>query len=86
MFWKTQNDLCTFVKNIFMTVETVEDLANQICDWLGVYGACKHSTEEGCERSETKLMCCRVGFIMVLEERIRNSVHNEDKLQSIGFK
>jgi hypothetical protein len=30
-----------------MNIETVEDLANQIADWMGVYGCCKQETEEG---------------------------------------
>lgn len=69
-----------------MEIETVEDLANKICDWIGIYGACKNNTDDGCEYSETKIMCCRVGFMMILTERIRNSVANDEKILKANFK
>ena len=83
-----------------MTIETPEDLANQIADWLGIYGACKHGQcqadeclakrDEHCLRgdgcSEDSLFCCRVGFMIDFPDRIRDAVENENKLKIINLK
>lgn len=71
-----------------MEIETVPDLANKIADWLGVYGACKEGDkyEPCCEKSEKDIFCCRVGFCMHMEERIREAVGNENKLDDIHLK
>lgn len=70
-----------------MNIETVDDVVNHIADLIGCYGACKaKSTESGCDLCpETKIDCCRVGFTMEMADRIRDAVHNEDKLNSIGL-
>lgn len=61
-------------------VETVEDLANTVADWIGCYGACKSTNPDGCEAKE--LNCCRVGFMMEFPDRIRKAVENEKLLES----
>ena len=59
-------------------LETVSDLANQIADWIGVYGSCKDEcNKDGCELSKNNVMCCRVGFMVELEERIRQAAEND---------
>jgi hypothetical protein len=66
-----------------MEIETVEDLANEIANWIGCYGCCK-SAEEGKDECEDKsINCCRVGFMMVMPDRIRKAVENENKLKNI---
>lgn len=67
-----------------MEIETVEDLANQIADWIGVYGCCKDPTGDGCERED--ITCCRVGFMIRMEDRIRDAVENDKKLEAINLK
>jgi len=65
-----------------MENETVEDLANEIANWLGIYGGCKvqERGEDGCEESEKNIFCCRQGFTMMLEDRIRAAVENDIRL------
>lgn len=68
-----------------MEIKTVSDLANEIADMIGIYGACKDSGEsDGCEHSENKVACCRVGFNMYLEEQIRLVVANETALDRLA--
>lgn len=62
-------------------VETVEDLAETLADWCGVYGSCKSNGETGCELEESKPDCCRMGFVDVMQKRIRESVENEKMLR-----
>jgi|GEM_PF-1912604 hypothetical protein len=70
-----------------MEIETVSDLANVIADWIGVYGACKdEGKSDGCEFSEKKVACCRVGFTMHLEERIREAVENDKKIEEMNLR
>lgn len=69
-----------------MQIETVDELADQIADWIGCYGACKSESRDGCVHSEKDIFCCRVGFHIVIQERIRNAVHNEDQLSKIDAK
>jgi hypothetical protein len=68
-----------------MNIETVDELVDQIADWIGVYGCCKAAeTNDDCE--DTNPCCCRVGFHMVMGERIRNAVHNEEELAKLDIK
>lgn len=68
-----------------MEIETVEDVCNELADKMGVYGAC-NATENGFEDCEkTCYTCCRVGFMLVMPDRIRQAVHNEDKLMQSGL-
>jgi len=65
-----------------MEIETVDDLANQIADWLGVYGCCKNG--DGCD--DPNPLCCRIGFMMVMPDRIRMAVLNECKMELLQEK
>ena len=64
-----------------MNLETVDDLANQICDWVGCYGGCKHTTDgDVCE--DENPFCCRIGAMLTLPDRIRKAVDNDNFLDS----
>lgn len=69
-----------------MQLETTEELCHQIADWIGVYGGCKaNECENGCENMNP--LCCRQGFMMQMQERMKQAVKNEeaiDALQSRG--
>ncbi len=66
-----------------MNIETIEDVIEDIADKLGVYGACKSNDPDGCDNSDP--CCCRVGFTMVLKDRIYTAFENENKLRSVGL-
>lgn len=66
-----------------MVIETVDDLCESIADMIGVYGACKSEEQNGCSNEDPK--CCRVGFCMVMKERIYNAVENTQKIDSAGL-
>jgi len=71
-----------------MQIETVTDLAEQIADWIGVYGGCKNLCAEDDNCTYDKFanpMCCRIGFVGAMEERIREAVENEKKLDQAGI-
>lgn len=70
-----------------MQIETVEELAEQIADWLGIYGGCKNITsdDDNCTYDKNKPFCCRIGFIGAISERMREAVENEKKLESAGL-
>ncbi len=68
-----------------MEIETVEDLCNELANLIGCYGTCKAAAKgEDCE--ETSPVCCRMGFMMVMPDRIREAVDNERKLESLNLK
>lgn len=72
-----------------MTIETVDDLCNQIADWIGVYGACKACNDSedeanGCENENP--LCCRTGFMMMLSERMQEAVENDKRLNEFFMK
>jgi len=63
-----------------MYIETTEDLCNQIADWIGVYGACKaDECSDGCENKNP--LCCRVGFMIEMKERMARAVENDRMLE-----
>jgi len=78
-----------------MNIETVEDLANDIADKLGIYGACKHGqcqadeclakSDEHCLHgggcTDEIPLCCRQGFMMTFPDRVRQAVENDKKLE-----
>jgi len=66
-----------------MNIEKVDDLADEIGNWLGCYGCCK-AAEKGEDCEDTNPFCCRIGLMMWLPDRIRNAVKNEELLESIG--
>lgn len=72
-----------------MEIETTDDLCNQIADWIGVYGCCKaeevQNGIDGAECTNENPLCCRVGFMGVLKERMINAVENDKKLYLIGL-
>lgn len=70
---------------MIMQIETVENLAEQMADWIGIYGGCKGDGDEGCEYDKCKPFCCRQGFVGAMGERIREAVENEKKLESVGL-
>lgn len=68
-----------------MKIETPEDLANEIANWIGCYGCCKHAEQGADECEEKAIDCCRVGFMMIMPDRIRAAVENEKKLQKVDL-
>ena len=68
-----------------MEIETVKELAEKLADWIGIYGGCKSDGDVGCTYDKNEPFCCRQGFLGSMEERIRESVENDKKLESVGF-
>ena len=62
-----------------MNIETIDDIVEDIANKLGVYGACKSNSSDGCDNDDD--FCCRVGFAMILKERIYTAIENENKLK-----
>jgi len=61
-------------------LETPEELAEQIADWCGIYGT--PTEEEQIENHGHLPECkCRMCFTVEIQERIRESVKNEEKLR-----
>lgn len=70
-----------------MEIETVNDLAKRMSDWLGIYGGCKnlHEDDDNCTYCKDKPFCCRQGFVGAMEERMREAVFNDERLAASGF-
>lgn len=68
-----------------MHIETTEDLAEKMADWLGIYGGCKSDGDDGCTYDKLKPFCCRIGFMGAMKERMIEAVENDKKLESAGF-
>lgn len=67
-----------------MNIETTSDLCEQLADWIGVYGACKaDECAEGCDNPSP--LCCRVGFMLEIRQRMIDAVENDKKLDSVGL-
>lgn len=66
-----------------MNIETAEDLAQTLADWLGVYGCCKGNGDTGCEWKESHPTCCRIGFVDTMTERIIEAAENTKKVNQI---
>jgi hypothetical protein len=71
-----------------MNLETTEDLAEVIADWLGIYGCCKQWDEEAeeehkCTFTKEKPFCCRMGFVEEISQRMRDAVKNEKIFENI---
>lgn len=62
-----------------MVIETTDDLCNQLADWIGVYGACKSECADGCENDNP--LCCRVGFMINIKDRMVEAVKNDEKIE-----
>ncbi len=72
-----------------MNIETTEDLAEKMADWLGIYGACKSNgndgcTNDGCAYDKNKPFCCRVGFTGAMKERMTEAVENDNKIDKLN--
>lgn len=67
-----------------MNIETVDDLANQIGDWVGCYGACKSNKHDECDNEND--FCCRIGMMMWLPDRITAAVENDKKIETANLK
>ena len=59
-------------------IETPEELAEQIANWVGVYGS---GLDDEHDEPLHKAHQCRVCFVSALTHRIRQSVANEQALQ-----
>jgi hypothetical protein len=68
-----------------MQIETLDDVLNEIADKFMIYGACKEMNDGQEECNSETPFCCRVGFTMVYEEKIRNAIENEINLAKIGY-
>lgn len=66
-----------------MEIEILEDILNELADKLCVYGACKSEKYDMCK--QTNQFCCRVGFHIHYEDRIRKAIENENKLNKAGL-
>lgn len=66
-----------------MNFETVPELAEQIADWCGIYGACSSDGDTGCRFDLQNPICCRVGFTEAMEQRIREAVKNDARVNHI---
>ena len=70
-----------------MQIETVGELAEQIADWLGIYGSCKKENpldgDEECPYNKNSPFCCRTGFVAMISERMIEAVENEKKLEKL---
>lgn len=66
-----------------MNIETVDDIIDDLADKMGIYGACKSADPDGCDNDDFN--CCRVGFAMVLKDRIYRALENEQKLTNAGL-
>lgn len=69
-----------------MELELPDELANEICNWLGIYEAnnpcCPLTQGDDCCDNKD-LFCCRLGVMTWLPDRIRQSVKNEQLLNEI---
>ncbi len=59
-----------------MEIETIDDLCEQLADWIGVYGCCSAGDKaDGCYSNNP--LCCRMGFTIQLKERIYNAIETD---------
>lgn len=67
-----------------MAIETLDDVLNELADKLGVYGCCKNYLDgegnETGECNEKDPCCCRIGFMIEYENRIKEAVRIEKQL------
>lgn len=71
-----------------MNIETTEELAEKLADWLGIYDGCKNKTSDDdlCTYDKSKPFCCRQGFVEAMKERMTEAVDNEKKLETLKLK
>ena len=68
-----------------MYIETIDDILNELADKMGVYGCCKDAEEGSVSCDDKNPCCCRVGFMMEYNSRIRKAVINESELESLNI-
>lgn len=67
------------------TIETLDDILEELANLLDCYGACKHDDSgDGCDLSKYKL-CCRVGFMIDYKNRIERAIEVENALNKAGL-
>ena len=59
-----------------MPIETLDDIAEELADRLGIYGACKAPNDDECPAE----CSCRPNFVGGLLARIRRAVEIEQRL------
>jgi hypothetical protein len=57
-------------------LENVDELAESLADAVGVWGACRDESPDGCHLWRAG---CRVCWTMRIKARIRDAVQNEEK-------
>lgn len=67
-------------------METPEELADTLADWIGVYGSCHSDGKEGCRFDRHGAVCCRQGFVSDIAERMRIACANEKNLHTLRWK
>lgn len=65
-----------------MAIETLEDLIDQLADWVGVYGA--HDTDEPRPGFSPELHC-RVCFVSAMQTRIRAAANVEAIMRRVSL-
>ena len=68
-----------------MNIETIDDILNELADKMGVYGCCKAASEGKDECEDKNPCCCRIGFMIEYDTRIRKAVINENKLELLDI-
>lgn len=67
-----------------MKIEILEDVLEELANKLDIYGCCKpDENEQACITANN--FCCRVGFMMHYEDRIRQSIVNEQRIVQAGI-
>lgn len=68
-------------------IETTDDLAETVADWLGIYGCCPAQQSGAADTTCDKdgVFCCRVAFMSQFPDRIRQAVENEIKINSLDL-
>lgn len=58
-------------------IESVDELAEELADYVGAYGAHTRDSDLLTDNIETAVGCCRVCFVEHISKRIRTAVANE---------
>lgn len=68
-----------------MVIETVEEIVDQVADWLNIYGACPTEHAGNCDACPKKenIFCSRIGFITEFRDRLDKAYENEKKLEQL---
>lgn len=63
-----------------MSVETLNDIAEEMADLADIYGGCLCASEVESDRPLRGRYCCRGAFVLTLTERMRAAALVERKL------